>query len=169
MNNVVISTQAIPLPSWSGAAVDFALNVLEEIKRDNWELSIMFCDDKTITEMNKEYRNKNEPTDVLSFNLGETMDDGERAVFLPGDIVISLDTLRENSKYFETSEDEELRRLIIHGILHLDGMDHCASIETGGQTENTLAISGEPMLVLQEDILGKLKNKNIISLHGVKN
>jgi len=168
MNSVVINTQEIPLPSWGDAAVDFALNVLDEIKRDNWELSIMLCDDKTITEMNRQYRNKNEPTDVLSFNLGETIHDGKRTVYLPGDIVISLDSLKENSKYFQIPEDEELRRLIIHGILHLDGMDHSSSINTGAQAESSFDSSVEPMLKLQEDLLKKLKGKNIIDSHGVK-
>jgi probable rRNA maturation factor len=123
---------------------------LEEINRDDWELSVLLCGDKTITELNSRYRNKEEPTDILSFQLGDTMQEGEKAVFLPGDIIISLDSMRENAKYFKISEDEELRRLIIHGILHLDGMDH----ETLEKTE--------PMLVLQEEILDKLKDKHII-------
>ena len=157
MNNVTINSQKIPLPSWSDNACCFALKVLDEIKRDNWELSVLFCDDKTIKELNHQYRNKNEPTDILSFNLGETVKDEEKTVFLPGDIVISLDTLKENAQYFNTPEDEELRRLLIHGILHLDGMDH----ETLEKTE--------PMLELQEKILNKLKTEQIITKKGDQN
>jgi probable rRNA maturation factor len=149
MNKVTVNAEEYPLPSWSGDMCCFAIKVLEEIKRDNWELSILLCGDKTITRLNTQYRNKNEPTDVLSFNLGETVQEGDKTVYLPGDIVISLDTLRENAKYFSTSEDEELRRLIIHGILHLDGMGH----ETNEQSE--------PMLLLQEEILKKLEDKHI--------
>jgi probable rRNA maturation factor len=117
-----------------------------------WELFILLCGDKTITALNKQYRNKNEPTDILCFNLGIEMDipDKKRTVYQPGDIIISLDTLRENAKYFKTSEDEELRRLVIHGILHLAGMNH--------KTLNT----DEPMLVLQEEILNKLQKTRII-------
>jgi probable rRNA maturation factor len=114
------------------------------------ELSVLLCGDKTITGLNAQYRNINEPTDVLSFNLGETVQEDGKTVYLPGDIVISLDTLRENAEYFSTNEDEELRRLIIHGILHLDGMDH----ESNEQNE--------PMLILQEEILKKLEDKRII-------
>jgi len=157
MNNVTINAQEIDLPAWSGDACNFALKVLDEIKRDNWELSILFCDDKTITDLNRQYRNKNEPTDILSFNLGETVKDEEKTVFLPGDIVISLDSLKENAQYFNTPEDEELRRLLIHGILHLDGMDH-----------ETLE-KNEPMLKLQEKILNKLKTEQIITKKGDKN
>lgn len=154
MNKVTVNAEEYPLPSWSGNMCRFAIKVLEEIKRDNWELSILICGDKTITKLNAQYRNKNEPTDILSFNLGETVQEDGKTVFLPGDIVISLDTLRENAKYFSTSEDEELRRLIIHGILHLDGMNH----ETNGQSE--------PMLLLQEEILKKLENKRIFNENG---
>jgi probable rRNA maturation factor len=151
MNKVTVNAEEYPLPSWSGDMCCFAIKVLEEIKRDNWELSILLCGDKTITRLNTQYRNKNEPTDILSFNLGETVQEGNKTVYFPGDIVISIDTLRENAEYFSTSEDEELRRLIIHGILHLDGMDH----ETNEQSE--------PMLLLQEEILKKLEDKRIIS------
>ena len=161
MNNVIVNSQEIPLPSWSGFAADFALKVLDKINRNNWELSILFCDDKTITNLNNQYRNKNEPTDILSFNLGETVPDiksknSDKTIYLAGDIVISLDTLSENAQYFKIPEDEELRRLIIHGILHLDGMNH--------DTINP----DEPMIVLQEEILNELKNERIITAGGKK-
>jgi len=149
MNKVTVSAEEVPLPSWSEDMCCFALKVLEEIKRGNWELSILLCGDKKITELNAQYRSKNEPTDILSFFLGSEIQNGGQTVYFPGDIVISLDTLRENSGYFKTSEDEELRRLIIHGILHLDGMDH----ETLDKKE--------PMLALQEEILNKLKDEHI--------
>jgi probable rRNA maturation factor len=156
MNNVTVNAQEIELPSWSGSMTGYALKVLEEIRRKNWELSILLCSDKTITELNAKYRNKNEPTDILSFSLGSQIQDGENSVYLPGDIVISLDTMRENTKYFAVNEDEELRRLVIHGILHLDGMDH----ETLDEKE--------PMLTLQEKILKRLKDEHILPKDGVK-
>jgi probable rRNA maturation factor len=149
MNHVEVNAREITLPSWSSSMCCYALKVLEEIGRDSWELSILLCGDKTITELNSQYRNISEPTDILSFNLGETIQDAGRQVYLPGDLVLSLDTLRENAKYFQTSEDEELRRLIIHGILHLDGMDHSTLDEN------------EPMLILQEKILNTLNNEHI--------
>jgi len=151
MNNVTINADGISMPSWSGRASYFALKVLDELEHKNWELSILFCGDEKIKELNTQYRNKAEATDILSFNLGETVKDGKKTTYFPGDIVISLDTLNENAQYFQTPEDEELRRLLIHGILHLDGMDH-----------KTLD-SGEPMLALQEKILNKLKDEQIIS------
>ncbi|MCL2179759.1 MAG: rRNA maturation RNase YbeY [Treponema sp.] len=151
MNNVAINADGIILPLWSGKACCFALKVLEEIGRDNWELSVLFCNDKKITELNYQYRNKNEPTDILSFSLGGNVIKDGKNIYYPGDIVISLDTLKENAEFFKIKEDEELRRLIIHGILHLDGMDH-----------ETLE-KNEPMLALQEKILEKLKNERIMT------
>jgi len=154
MNNVTINTQEMSLPVWSGAVCSFATKVLDELNCVNWELSILFCGNKTIRGLNNHYLNKDEPTDILSFNLGETIKDGGREVYLPGDIIISLEMLHENAQYFKISEDEELRRLLIHGILHLNGMDH-ETIE-----------SGEPMLALQESILEKFKNERIIPCGG---
>ena len=154
MNKVAVNAEGIPLPSWSGAICNFAMKVLEKINRDNWELSILLCGNETITELNSRYRNKPEPTDILSFNLGAQMQDGDKPVYLPGDIVISLETMGENAEYFQISPDEELRRLIIHGILHLDGMDHKTNEKN------------EPMLVLQEEILNKLGSEYIIPNGG---
>jgi len=154
MNRVDISAAEIPEPSWKSGAGSFALKVLDEIKRENWELSILLCDDKTIAGLNGRYRNKAEATDILSFPLGETVRKGGKTVYLSGDIVISLDTLHENALYFKTPEDEELRRLLIHGILHLDGMDHKTNDKD------------EPMLELQEDILNRLKDERIIRRGG---
>ena len=154
MNKVAVSAEELPMPPWSDSIREFAMKVLDEIKRDNWELSILLCGNKTIAALNTQYRDKPEPTDILSFNLGATIQDGDKTVYFPGDIVISLDTLRENALYFKTPEDEELRRLIIHGILHLDGMDHKTTDKK------------EPMLALQEEILNRLNGELIPHYDG---
>jgi len=151
MNTVSVSAREISLPQWSSSVRDFAVKVLNKINRGNWDLSILLCGDKTISELNAQYRGKPQATDILSFCLGETVKEGDSSVYLPGDIVISLDTLRENAELFKVPQDEELRRLIIHGILHLDGMDH----KTNGKNE--------PMLILQEEILNSLKDERILT------
>ena len=145
MNRIEVMAEEVPLPEWEGALKNFTLKVLDEIRRDGWDVSVLLCNDSYIQSLNKKFRHKDEATDVLSFPLGETIEDR----YLPGDIVISLDTLAENSRYFKISQDEELRRLLIHGILHLDGMDH----ETNNETE--------PMLRLQEEILADLAGERI--------
>jgi len=141
----------VPLPGWSKSLKSYALKVLAQLERDKWDLSVLLCDDPTIKELNSRYRGKNEATDVLSFALdaGDPFPDSGRRR-LAGDIVISLDTLRENARYFNIGEDEELRRLLIHGILHLDGMDHRTNEKN------------EPMLQLQERILENLADVCIL-------
>jgi probable rRNA maturation factor len=155
MNRVFVSAEEAPLPGWSGQLNAYALKVLAEVDKDNWDLSVLLCGDKTIQNLNSQYRNRDEATDVLSFELGveEPGENGDTRC-LPGDVVISLETLRKNALYFNVSEDEELRRLLIHGILHLCGMDH----ETNNDTE--------PMIVKQEYILEKFKEERILPKGG---
>ncbi|GHU58567.1 endoribonuclease YbeY [Spirochaetia bacterium] len=154
MNRVSIQAETVPLPAWKGAAESYMLKILEYIRRDGWDLSVIFCGNAWIQELNARFRDKDEPTDVLSFFMGETADDGEGGSrYLPGDIVISLESLAENARYFKVSEDEELRRLLIHGILHLDGFDHTKNTDENGQDE--------PMLELQERILAELSAYHI--------
>jgi probable rRNA maturation factor len=152
MNRVEIRAEEVPLPPWSARANSFVLKVLDRLGRDRWDLSMLFCNNRYIRSLNARFRNIDESTDVLSFALGSSYADettGEPR-FLPGDIVVSLETLAENAAYFRVSKDEELRRLLIHGILHLDGMDH----QTNGRAE--------PMLKLQERILAELSGETIL-------
>lgn len=98
--------------------IDFILNYLS---LDNKEISFLFCDNNQIHELNRDYRYKDYPTDVLSFESGEED-------FL-GDIAISIDKVIEQAKDIGHSETDELLRLIVHGILHLLGFDHERSEE----------------------------------------
>jgi len=144
-NSVELSVEGVGVPPWLERARSFALAVLQLRSESGWDLSILFCDDAFIRGLNRQYRDRDECTDVLSFEQGDEYrgPDGEER-FLAGDIVISLDSLARNAREFGVSEDEELRRLITHGILHLSGMDH---------EDNEAA---RPMLVLQEEILRDL-------------
>ena len=155
MNRVFFHAEEVSLPPYCGEAGGFVKKVLKSLGRKNWEVSVLFCDNRYIKSLNAQYRNKDEPTDVLSFPLGETVSGGKEAssrsgrVFVAGDIVISLDALEENARFFKVSEDEELRRLLIHGILHLAGEDHITNK------------AEEPMLKLQEEILASLAGERI--------
>jgi probable rRNA maturation factor len=149
MNRVEINLEGVEPPSWQGRVAPFINRVLEELGRDDWDLSLLFCGNFYIRGLNSQYRGIDEPTDVLSFELGEETPDGEKR-WLPGDIVISLDALEENARYFKVSPDEELRRLLIHGILHLDGMDH-----EDNNPDN-------PMLKKQEALLARLSGETIV-------
>jgi probable rRNA maturation factor len=155
MNRVMVHVAEIQLPLWIKPLKEFVLKVLFLLKKDKWDISILICGDETIKALNETYRGKDEATDILSFPLGESADfpsGGKRRSnrHIPGDIAISIDTLRKNARRFQVEEDEELRRLLIHGILHLDGMNHKTNDEN------------EPMLKLQEHILAKLSKKQIL-------
>ena len=100
------------------------------------ELSISFIDDTQMRELNSTYRKINRTTDVLSFPQGEGPD-----FTLLGDIIISVDTARRHADSYGVTLHEELKKLIIHGILHLLGHDHKKKKETQimREKENELA------------------------------
>jgi len=88
-------------------------------------LSLSFVRDPAIRELNRLHRDKDEATDVLSFPLEPDEADGDRVVErLLGDIVISIDTAGRQAEAYDASLQTEVRRLLIHGILHLLGHDH---------------------------------------------
>ena len=80
------------------------------------DVGYMFVDDEKILEVNREYLGHDYYTDVITFDFDE--DD-----IVSGDIVISLDTVRSNAELFGKTYDDELHRVIIHGILHLCGIN----------------------------------------------
>jgi len=146
MNRVEFCAEEVPMPPWKASAGRFMRKVLDELGLKNWDISVLFCGNKYIKSLNAQYRKKNEATDVLSFPLGETSPSGR---FLAGDIVVSLHALEENIRFFNVSEDEEMRRLLIHGILHLAGEDH--------KTNK----AGELMLKTQEELLALVTERII--------
>lgn len=80
------------------------------------EIGYMFVDDEKILEVNNEYLGHDYYTDIITFDY----DEGET---ISGDLVISLDTVRTNAEKFGKDYNEELHRVIIHGILHLCGIN----------------------------------------------
>ena len=80
------------------------------------EIGYLFVSDDRILEVNKEYLGHDYFTDIITFGY----DEGET---ISGDIVISLDTVRSNAEQYGKEYDEELHRVIIHGILHLCGIN----------------------------------------------
>jgi probable rRNA maturation factor len=98
MNRIEVSAEEVPLPAWTVQLTDFTQKVLDFLDKDNWDLSVLLCNDPYIRRLNAQYRDKDEATDVLSFTLGETVTDEGESRYLPGDIVISLETLTENAR-----------------------------------------------------------------------
>lgn len=132
-------------------------SVLEALGTEPCELSLSFVGDEQMQQLNKTYRGKDESTDILSFVQDDDSEDfswpelsfaGDSAppveLRVLGDMVISIDTLKRNAQSFSVDVDEELFRLLIHGLLHLLGYDHASND------------ASEPMLVQQEQILMNL-------------
>ena len=89
--------------------------VAEEYGKKAGDISYIFCDDAKILEINRTYLHHDFYTDIITFDYSE----GDR---ISGDIFISIDTVRSNAEKYGTNFDEELHRVIIHGILHLCGL-----------------------------------------------
>ena len=79
------------------------------------DIACVFCSDKKILGINIQYLNHDYYTDIITFDYSEDNT-------ISGDLFISLDTVRSNAEKFNTNYDEELYRVIIHGILHLCGL-----------------------------------------------
>ena len=154
MNHVELISE-ISKPSAEFESLEtFAASVLEKLGKEDWQMGLVITDDEGIRKYNRLWRKIDKATDVLSF----VQDDGDFIPQMPempkeaGDVIISLESVEKNAGEWDTSYDEELRRVVIHGILHLDGMDHPGDdYETG-------------MLKLQEELLSVtgslLHNKN---------
>lgn len=126
------------------AAIE-ALGLAEKSFDREVEISVVFVDDAYIQRLNYQYRNQNNPTDVLSFVMQEGDEvPGEEEIILLGDVVVSLPRAWEQSKEFKHSLLREVAYLVAHGVLHLLGYDH--------QEEATRQI----MRAKEETILNKL-------------
>lgn len=103
------------------------------------EISYIFCNDDKIIEVNRQYLQHDYFTDIITFDYSE----GDR---ISGDLFISLDTVRSNAEQFGQSYDVELHRVIIHGVLHLCGIDD----KGPGEREVMEGYENEALLLLDE-------------------
>ena len=94
--------------------INWLSNVIKNEGRIEGDLSYLFCDDDYLHKLNVEFLNHDTLTDIITFDnsFGNT---------LSGDICISIDRVLDNAKDFGVSFDEELRRVLVHGVLHLCG------------------------------------------------
>lgn len=134
----------------SGLTYEFFIDITKavfkyiDMEENNYEISLLITDDETIHQLNKEYRQKDRPTDVLSFPMEDDI--------MLGDIVISLDTAKKQALERDINVDREVAFLFIHGLLHLLGYDHETSAE-----------DKKEMFALQEEILKKLIDYKVVS------
>ena len=105
------------MPELDQAAIrEWVASVAASYDKRVGEINYVFVDDERILEVNRQFLGHDYYTDIITFDY----DEGDR---INGDLVISLDTVRTNAEQFGKSYDEELHRVIIHGILHLCGIN----------------------------------------------
>lgn len=125
--NVLLGTKKI-IKYFLETSEVFNQSCLAEYDFKTLSFDVVFCDDKKIHEINKEYRQKDRPTDVITFALFADSSPEERFIFDDeinlGEIIVSLDKTIEQAKEKEHSFENELFFLISHGIMHLLGFDH---------------------------------------------
>jgi probable rRNA maturation factor len=137
---------------WAAAYESFLSKAVQALGAEDWEVSVSLTDDESIRALNRQWRHKDEATDVLSFEADP--EDDPAAPSRPprgrgcyGDLVISMDTLRVNGAYFGVELQEELQRVSVHGLMHLMGWDHATNE------------ASEPMLLRQEAVLATIKER----------
>jgi probable rRNA maturation factor len=104
--------------------------MLAALELQDSELSVLLTNDAHIHVLNRQHRDKDRPTDVLSFGVSDVV--GARARNAPrllGDVVISLDTAARQAKSRKRPLIAEVRWLLAHGILHLVGFDHATAAQ----------------------------------------
>ena len=146
MNIIEVSYQNVSNLESTDKIINYCKGVLEKLQITNWEISILICDDHTIKDLNQKFRSKNIATDVLSFNQDLVPVDD---IIYAGDIVISIETVKFHSNTYSVPFNEELKRVLVHGILHLNGMNHASNSKD------------EKMLQLQESILNDISGEII--------
>lgn len=96
------------------------------------DVTVLLADDKRLKQLNRDFRRKNKATDVLSFPAAEN-EEG-----IAGDLAISIDTAARQASEFHHPLEEELRVLMLHGVLHLAGFDH--EVDEGEMAEKESAL-----------------------------
>lgn len=121
-------------------------NVCAVEKKELGDLSVIFCSDEHLLEMNKEYLQHDYYTDIITFDYTE----GD---LVSGDLFISVDRVRDNADQFDSVFQDELHRVCIHGLLHL-----CGYKDKSEADEELMRSKENEMLSLREFHVKHLKN-----------
>jgi probable rRNA maturation factor len=133
---VKVTTQGGPFPDASAAVIRRrAEKMLSHLRLGGVELSVALVDDATIHELNRTYRHKNKPTDVLSFPQIDPVP--AKVTGLLGDVILSIETARRQAKRHRRPLLAELTMLLGHGLLHLLGHDHQTDAQEREMTART--------------------------------
>jgi probable rRNA maturation factor len=119
---VAVQSQPDWCAVWEMTARTVAHAALVSLEQDG-ELSVLLTDDRTVQELNRVYRGKDRPTDVLSFSQRDGENPQEWDSLL-GDVIISVEQARRQAQEYGHSMEREVAFLTVHGVLHLLGWDH---------------------------------------------
>lgn len=147
MSHIIFQTQHVELPRFDQAALaGWVERVARAHDRVVGSLTYVFCDDEYILGVNRQYLQHDYYTDIITFDYSTS-----RRV--SGDMVISLDTVRSNSELFGRDYNEELLRVVIHGVLHLCGINDKGpgEREIMEQHENEALAMIDDTLILTDD------------------
>lgn len=103
--------------------------VLKNEDRQQGEINIIFCSDRYLSQLNFKYLNQDTLTDIITFDHS-----GSKNI-ISGDLFISIDRVTENASEMGVKRDDELHRVIVHGLLHLLGYDDKSSSERSAMRE----------------------------------
>jgi probable rRNA maturation factor len=134
MRNIEIFTEGNVTLPYNNISEDFFISVMESTlihtDTDNVSVNLILTDNNYIQSVNSDYRGKDRPTDVISFAYrDEPFPAIDNTLEELGDIYISLEKASEQASEYKVTFTDELKRLIIHGVLHLLGFDHEKSDE----------------------------------------
>ncbi len=106
---------------------------LKELNNKDIEISVVYSDDNSVQELNKNYRGKDKPTNVLSFATIDGIDDiqelFEEEPIMLGDVILAFETTKKESTEQNKKFEDHATHLLVHGVLHLMGFDHIEDIE----------------------------------------
>lgn len=125
MNQVIFSYEdkIDPLEtSLESLLIHRSLAVMDGLGESERMVPVFVCGIPTITNLNEQYRGIQKPTDILSFEGGELNPEGDESAW--GELALCLERCEAQAADYGLSLEEELTRLLVHGIIHLTGMDH---------------------------------------------
>ena len=115
--SIIYQAEDIQMPSIKKREItSWIKKVAESYEKKTGDIAYIFCSDAKILEVNKQYLKHDYYTDIITF-------DYDNNNIISGDLFISLDTVKSNADMFNTTYEKELHRVIIHGILHLVGIN----------------------------------------------
>ncbi|MEL6237201.1 MAG: rRNA maturation RNase YbeY [Pseudomonadota bacterium] len=131
--------ESAALVSLANASVEAALTVAPELANARLEASVLFTDDAAIHQLNRQWRERDRPTNVLSFPMLSRADlgalDPQGPPILLGDIALALETVSREAREKDVPLKAHVAHLVIHGLLHLAGYDHVQSEEAAEAME----------------------------------